>query len=294
MTGWGQSGPLSQVAGHDLNYLALSGALSLGCATGGTTWAPPVLLGDMGGGGLMLALGIVSGILEARTSGKGQVGRCRDHRRLCVAHHCSFTRSKAAGVWQGPGHRTRLIVGAVLRIVYRCADGKWISLVLSTPVLRAAAAEMRIPTEVAPWSNGTWSNGPPSRPTSLRSSRCIRVTNGAACLKAATSVLRQYSIWMKHLSMRITELAARSSKSMESRSPRRRPGSAARPRRSSARRLLRALLTTRLFRTGDLQTMTSPRYAALAYSNRRSSSAKAPLPRLNDGSVSCSPKAHRG
>ena len=73
MTGWGQDGPLSQAAGHDINYIALSGALSMiGRAEGGPA-APPAMVGDLGGGGMMLAFGIVCALLEARTSGQGQV-----------------------------------------------------------------------------------------------------------------------------------------------------------------------------------------------------------------------------
>ena len=73
MTGWGQDGPLSKVAGHDINYIALAGALgAIGDKERGPV--PPLnLIGDFGGGGMMLAFGIVCGILESRTSGKGQV-----------------------------------------------------------------------------------------------------------------------------------------------------------------------------------------------------------------------------
>jgi len=73
MTGWGQDGPLSATAGHDINYIALSGALS-NFARAGERPVPPVnLVGDMGGGGLFLAFGLVCGVLEARGSGRGQV-----------------------------------------------------------------------------------------------------------------------------------------------------------------------------------------------------------------------------
>ncbi|TDU26750.1 alpha-methylacyl-CoA racemase [Panacagrimonas perspica] len=73
MTGWGQDGPLGMAAGHDINYIALSGALhSMGTKFTGPV--PPLnLVGDFGGGGMVLALGVVSAVLEARASGKGQV-----------------------------------------------------------------------------------------------------------------------------------------------------------------------------------------------------------------------------
>jgi len=73
MTGWGQHGPMAQMAGHDLNYLALTGALTLLQRGEGQPVTPPGLLADFGGGGLMLAFGIVCALLEARSSGRGQV-----------------------------------------------------------------------------------------------------------------------------------------------------------------------------------------------------------------------------
>src|SRR5271165_1298235 len=75
MTGWGQDGPLAQAAGHDLNYLALSGVLSLTERPGAQPIAPPTVLGDAGGA-LGLAFGIVSGILAASRTGKGAVVDC--------------------------------------------------------------------------------------------------------------------------------------------------------------------------------------------------------------------------
>src|ERR1700757_936709 len=73
MTGWGQDGPLAQAAGHDINYIALAGALAhFGRADAKPT--PPInLVGDFGGGGMFMAFGIVCGVLEAQRSGQGQV-----------------------------------------------------------------------------------------------------------------------------------------------------------------------------------------------------------------------------
>jgi alpha-methylacyl-CoA racemase len=73
MTGYGQDGPLSQVAGHDINYLAIAGALGSISRDGGRPVPPLNLVGDMGGGGLLLAFGVVCAVLEARASGQGQV-----------------------------------------------------------------------------------------------------------------------------------------------------------------------------------------------------------------------------
>jgi len=73
MTGWGQSGPWAQCAGHDINYIALSGALSCSGEADRTPVAPPTLVGDLGGGALYLVVGILAGLLQARAGGSGQV-----------------------------------------------------------------------------------------------------------------------------------------------------------------------------------------------------------------------------
>src|SRR5271167_4909431 len=73
MTGWGQEGPLARAAGHDINYIALSGALHSFGRKGDAPVPPLNLVGDFGGGALYLALGVVAGLLEAQKSGKGQV-----------------------------------------------------------------------------------------------------------------------------------------------------------------------------------------------------------------------------
>src|ERR1700712_2219847 len=73
MTGWGQDGPLAQAAGHDINYIALAGALAHFGRVGQPPTPPINMVGDYGGGGMFLAFGVVCGILEARASGQGQV-----------------------------------------------------------------------------------------------------------------------------------------------------------------------------------------------------------------------------
>src|ERR1700733_13657037 len=76
MTGWGQTGPLAQAAGHDMNYIAISGALHA-IGTNGTKPVPPLnLVGDFGGGALYLAMGVLAGIISARVTEKGQVVDC--------------------------------------------------------------------------------------------------------------------------------------------------------------------------------------------------------------------------
>jgi alpha-methylacyl-CoA racemase len=73
MTGWGQDGPLVHAAGHDINYIALTGALHLIGATGGKPVPPLNLVGDFGGGGMLLSVGVLAALLEARRSGRGQI-----------------------------------------------------------------------------------------------------------------------------------------------------------------------------------------------------------------------------
>jgi len=73
MTGWGQDGPLAQAAGHDINYIGLSGALHAIGEAGGKPVPPLNLIGDFGGGGMLLAYGLVCALLEAQKSGRGQV-----------------------------------------------------------------------------------------------------------------------------------------------------------------------------------------------------------------------------
>ncbi|NND84341.1 MAG: CoA transferase, partial [Acidimicrobiia bacterium] len=73
MTGWGQDGPWAPMAGHDIDYVALSGMLDAIGPRGGPPVPPLNLVGDFGGGGLMLAFGLLAGILQARTTGEGQV-----------------------------------------------------------------------------------------------------------------------------------------------------------------------------------------------------------------------------
>jgi len=159
MTGWGPTGPLAGAAGHDINYLALSGALALGAPPGGQPWAPPTLVGDMGGGGLVLALGIVSAILEARTSGKGQVvdAAITDGSALLTTIFHAF---KAAGIWKGPGHVHVLDSSAPFYDSFRCADGKWISIGALEPQFYALLVEKLgvadDPVFAKQWNDDEW------------------------------------------------------------------------------------------------------------------------------------------
>jgi alpha-methylacyl-CoA racemase len=127
MTGWGQDGPLSHAAGHDINYIALSGALhSIGRR--GQAPVPPLnLIGDFGGGALYLALGVVAALLETQKSGKGQtidVSMVEGAASLMTAIYGM----KAAGVWNGGRGENILDTGAHYYDVYETSDGEYISI----------------------------------------------------------------------------------------------------------------------------------------------------------------------
>jgi crotonobetainyl-CoA:carnitine CoA-transferase CaiB-like acyl-CoA transferase len=127
MTGWGQQGPLSQAAGHDLNYIALTGALHAVGPRGGAPTPPLNLVADFGGGALYLALGILAALLEARQSGQGQVV---DATMLdgVASLMTMFSGLLAAGRMTTERGTNTLDGGAYFYQVYECADGEHISL----------------------------------------------------------------------------------------------------------------------------------------------------------------------
>jgi alpha-methylacyl-CoA racemase len=122
MTGWGQSGPYAARAGHDINFLAQSGTLAALGPRGGPPAPPLNLLGDFGGGGLLLAFGLVSAILAARESGQGQVvdAAMVDGAALLATMVHGF---RAAGEWGGEPGTNLLDGGAPFYRAYECADG---------------------------------------------------------------------------------------------------------------------------------------------------------------------------
>jgi alpha-methylacyl-CoA racemase len=131
VTGWGQHGPLAQAAGHDSNYTGLAGALWFASPPGQPQQAPTTMLGDIGGGALYLALGIVSGVLRARTDGRGQVvdaaivdGVAHMMNLLLGVHAAcgtDFRRGQSSDVAHWAGRS------------YRCADGGWVNIAALEP-----------------------------------------------------------------------------------------------------------------------------------------------------------------
>lgn len=127
MTGWGQSGPYAPTAGHDINYIALAGALDPIGRAGGPPVPPLNLVGDFGGGGLILAYGIVCALLEASRSGEGQVvdAAMVDGAAILMTMFHAFT---AMGIWNDQRGTNLLDTGAHFYDTYETADGKYVAI----------------------------------------------------------------------------------------------------------------------------------------------------------------------
>jgi alpha-methylacyl-CoA racemase len=139
MTGFGQTGPLAAAAGHDLNYIALSGALHAIGPAGGKPVPPLNLVGDYGGGALYLAFGVMAALFERQHSGRGQVV---DAAMVDGAASLAsmFWGLQAAGSWDGPRGGNLLDGGAPFYDTYETADGRYISLAPLEPKFFATLA----------------------------------------------------------------------------------------------------------------------------------------------------------
>ena len=126
MTGFGQDGPMAQAAGHDINYIALAGALEPIGRKGEAPLPPLNLVGDFGGGGMLLAYGIVCGLVERQQSGKGQVidAAMVDGAAVLMTMFHSF---KAMGGWNDERGTNLLDTGAHFYDTYETSDGKYVS-----------------------------------------------------------------------------------------------------------------------------------------------------------------------
>ena len=184
MTGWGQDGPLAQAAGHDLNYIALTGALhAMGEAD--RPPAPPLhLVGDMGGGAMMLAFGLLCALLEAGRSGQGQVvdaAICDGASLLATTYHGKLR----DGDWVNR-RQANMLDGGARYGCYACADGKYVSIGAIEPQFYRLLLErcgIDDPDFQRQWDRAQW---PALRPGWRRSSPARPATNGARCSKAAT------------------------------------------------------------------------------------------------------------
>jgi alpha-methylacyl-CoA racemase len=128
MTGWGQEGPLAQAAGHDINYISITGALYAMGRKGEKPVPPLNLVGDMGGGGMLLVNGVLAALLEAANSGKGQV---IDAAMVDGAAQLMwmFHGFEAIGMWDATQRESNMLDGgAHYYDTYECADGEYVSL----------------------------------------------------------------------------------------------------------------------------------------------------------------------
>jgi alpha-methylacyl-CoA racemase len=140
MTGWGQDGPLAHAAGHDINYIALTGALHAIGETGGKPVPPLNLVGDFGGGGMLLAFGLVCGLLEAQRSGQGQVidAAMVDGAAALMAMFYTFA---ATGGFKAERGTNLLDGGAHFYGTYETSDGRHICLGSIEPQFYALLVE---------------------------------------------------------------------------------------------------------------------------------------------------------
>ncbi len=127
MTGWGQDGPWAHAAGHDINYISLAGALAHFGRAGEAPVPPLNMVGDFGGGGMFLALGVVAALLDAQSSGQGQVVDTAMVDGTAVLM-TMFWSMKASGFFDENARGTNLLdTGAHFYDVYKCADGRYVS-----------------------------------------------------------------------------------------------------------------------------------------------------------------------
>jgi alpha-methylacyl-CoA racemase len=157
MTGWGQFGPLSQAAGHDINYIALTGALAA-IGTADKPVPPLNLVGDFGGGALYLAFGLLAGVIHARATGEGQVVDCAmtDGAASLMS---MFYGMLASGAWREGRSNNLLDGGAQFYDVYQCKDDQWIALGSIEPqfyALLLEKAELTDPEFKAQMSRDAW------------------------------------------------------------------------------------------------------------------------------------------
>jgi alpha-methylacyl-CoA racemase len=132
MTGWGQDGPIAQAAGHDLNYIAVAGVLGAFGRQDHAPVPPLNLVGDFGGGGMLLAFGLLAGVLRARQDGTGQVidASMVDGSALLAAW---FSGARTDGLWNDERGANILDTGAPYYDVYECADGEYVSIAAIEP-----------------------------------------------------------------------------------------------------------------------------------------------------------------
>ncbi|WP_204115096.1 CoA transferase [Shimia biformata] len=140
MTGWGQDGPLSRAAGHDLNYISMSGAAWFAGNAGDAPFTPPTLVGDIGGGAMYLAVGLLAGILKARGSGRGCVVDAAIYDGSAHMMNLLMTMWQSGAFQSARGQN--LLDGPHWSRSYRCHDGGYISVQCLEPQFYAAFLDL--------------------------------------------------------------------------------------------------------------------------------------------------------
>jgi len=158
VTGWGQTGPLAQAAGHDINYIALTGALHSTARRGQAPTPTPGLIGDFGGGGMLLAFGVLAAVTQAQHSGRGQVvdAAITDGSALLTALIQGW---RSAGLWNAEAGTNNGDGGAHFYDAYECADGKYVSIGSMEPPFYALLREkcgLSDPAFDAQWDPAHW------------------------------------------------------------------------------------------------------------------------------------------
>lgn len=128
VTGWGQSGPLAQAAGHDINYVALTGVMATSMRPGQAPVLPPTIVGDMAGGAMFLLFGILCAIFEAQKSGKGQVVDAAMIDGVAAMSGLIHQMRSGMGYWQDDPAHNHFLNTSPFYEVFECADGKHITL----------------------------------------------------------------------------------------------------------------------------------------------------------------------
>ena len=189
MTGWGQTGPLADVAGHDINYISLSGVLHA-IGTKERPVPPLNVIGDMGGGAMFLAMGLLAGLLEAKNSGQGQVvDIAMTEGSAYLAMACFGLAS--SGHWKDERESNPLDGGAPFWRCYETKDGKHISLGCVEEKFYNLLMETLDMTRHRCRPSSSRKAGRKSSRCWTPSSRKRRATSGARSWKAPISVLHR-------------------------------------------------------------------------------------------------------
>ena len=150
VTGWGQTGPLAQAAGHDINYVALTGVMATSMRPGQAPVLPPTIVGDMAGGAMFLLFGITCAMLEAQKSGKGQVVDAAMIDGVAAMSGLIHQMRSGMGYWKDDPAQNHFLNTSPFYEVFECADGKHITLGAIEPQFYALLLQKLGLTDVDP------------------------------------------------------------------------------------------------------------------------------------------------